>query len=256
MADFGFLRKPDVNDGVQLSYNMLHKPALLGILGAILGMGGYREKGKFPEYYERLIGLLVGIEPLAGFHENGNFSCMQITYTNTVGYANKGENLILHENTLLRPAYRCYLLLDPEANRDHNRLYERILLGESTFIPYLGKNEFQAWWNPAQVREYNWESFEPDSDFRMDSIFRRNSAIRAHKAPKQIDFSTLAVANSFSFAFFERLPIGFRDKPGFIQYEWAEFTYTDWVLKKDISLTNLFLLQRNDSMSNKIIQLF
>ena len=32
-ADFGFFKKPDYNDGVLLTYNMLHKPALLGILG-------------------------------------------------------------------------------------------------------------------------------------------------------------------------------------------------------------------------------
>ena len=27
-ADFGFFKKPDYNDGVLLTYNMLHKPAL------------------------------------------------------------------------------------------------------------------------------------------------------------------------------------------------------------------------------------
>ena len=44
-ADFGFFKKPDYNDGVLLTYNMLHKPALLGILGAIIGLRGYRKKG-------------------------------------------------------------------------------------------------------------------------------------------------------------------------------------------------------------------
>ena len=39
-ADFGFFKKPDYNDGVLLTYNMLHKPALLGILGAIIGLRG------------------------------------------------------------------------------------------------------------------------------------------------------------------------------------------------------------------------
>ena len=53
-ADFGFFKKPDYNDGVLLTYNMLHKPALLGILGAIIGLRGYRKKGEWPEYYQRL----------------------------------------------------------------------------------------------------------------------------------------------------------------------------------------------------------
>ena len=30
-ADFGFFKKPDYNDGVLLTYNMLHKRALLCI---------------------------------------------------------------------------------------------------------------------------------------------------------------------------------------------------------------------------------
>jgi len=69
-ADFGFFRKPDANVGINLSYNMLHKPALLGILGAIIGLEGYKELGKIPEYYEKLKDLQVGIEPLG--HEKGN----------------------------------------------------------------------------------------------------------------------------------------------------------------------------------------
>lgn len=44
-ADFGVFKKPDVNEGLQLTFNMLHRPALLGILGAIAGLEGYQKKG-------------------------------------------------------------------------------------------------------------------------------------------------------------------------------------------------------------------
>ncbi|MDD3772535.1 MAG: CRISPR-associated protein Cas5, partial [Weeksellaceae bacterium] len=44
-ADFGFFRKPDTNNTINLSYNIIHKPAILGILGAIIGLEGYTEKG-------------------------------------------------------------------------------------------------------------------------------------------------------------------------------------------------------------------
>lgn len=53
-AEMGFFKKPDINDGIYLTYNMLHKPALLGILGAIIGLKGYEKKGIMPEYYSRL----------------------------------------------------------------------------------------------------------------------------------------------------------------------------------------------------------
>jgi len=52
----------DRNDGLQLSYNMLHKPGLLGVLGAIVGLEGYKQKGELPMYYQQLKHLLVSIE--------------------------------------------------------------------------------------------------------------------------------------------------------------------------------------------------
>lgn len=48
-ADFGFFKKPDIND-IYLTYNMLHKPALLGILGAIVGLQGFQENSILPVY--------------------------------------------------------------------------------------------------------------------------------------------------------------------------------------------------------------
>ena len=37
-SDFGFFKKPDINDSIYLTYNMIHKPALLGLFGAIYGL--------------------------------------------------------------------------------------------------------------------------------------------------------------------------------------------------------------------------
>lgn len=133
-ADFGFFKKPDYNDGVLLTYNMLHKPALLGILGAIIGLRGYRKKGEWPEYYQRLAALPVGIEPLEGRHEKGNFQKTIVKYTNTVGYANQDGNLLVEESMLIRPAYRCYLLLSEE-HPDHRKLYEYIREGWPSIFP-------------------------------------------------------------------------------------------------------------------------
>ncbi len=113
-ADFACFKKPDVNEGIILTFNCLHKPALLGILGAIVGLKGYSRKGEFPEYYHVFKDLPVGIEPLEGFHEKGNFNKTIIKYTNTVGYANADGNLIVTEQTLIRPGYRCYVLVDDD----------------------------------------------------------------------------------------------------------------------------------------------
>lgn len=60
-ADFGFFKKPDYNDGVLLTYNMLHKPALLGILGGYYRFAGLSEKRR-----------MAGILPAVGCPPGGN----------------------------------------------------------------------------------------------------------------------------------------------------------------------------------------
>ena len=79
-------RKPDVNQFAYFTYNNIHKPALLGLFGAIIGLGGYTQlndenirnkKDKkplnngFPEFYEKLQHLKISIIPLV---PNGYFS--------------------------------------------------------------------------------------------------------------------------------------------------------------------------------------
>ena len=111
-ADFAFFRKPDTNATINLSYNIIHRPVVLGILGAIIGLEGYKGKGELPQYYKVLKDVRVGIEPLN--HEMGNYSKTNIKYSNTVGYANKGANYLTEELTLVNPEYRIYLLLDED----------------------------------------------------------------------------------------------------------------------------------------------
>ena len=62
-AEKGFMKKPDINEGIYLTYNMLHKPAILGILGAIIGLKGYEKNEVFPEYYRELKHIPVGVKP-------------------------------------------------------------------------------------------------------------------------------------------------------------------------------------------------
>lgn len=248
-ADFGFFKKPDVNEGLQLSYNMLHKPALLGILGAIAGLKGYQQKGQWPEYYRKLQSVRVGLEPLQ--HERGNFTKTTISYTNTVGYANADGNLIIHESTLRCPAYRVYILLN-EADPVQARLLSRIQSGEAEFVPYLGKNEFTAWWIPEEVREYEVEPFTTGKDFRLASLFVREYPVRSQRVKPRFSPAARGTINASSFAYFERLPIGFDEV--LRQYELAEFAFTDWVLRADAQIEDLYRVQSGEG--EKVIQLF
>lgn len=140
-AEMGFFKKPDINNGIYLTYNMLHKPALMGILGAIIGLEGYGENGKIPEYYVKLHHIPVGIEPVNS--SKGNFSKEIISYNNSTGFANisgdkAGANLIVTEQVILNPCYRCYLLLNLDDQLERE-LHDYLRDGYAEYIPYMGK---------------------------------------------------------------------------------------------------------------------
>lgn len=274
-AGFGVFKKPDVNEGLQLTFNMLHKPALLGILGAIAGLEGYQRRGIFPDYYTKLGGLRVGIQPLD--HDKGNFAKTVVKYTNTVGYANADGNLIVTEQTLRCPAYRCYLLLDLH-DEVQTLLHKRILAGEADYLPYFGKNECSAWWEADAVKTYEFEPFQADADFRVDSLFVRKGSVREEKADLDFDIDLGKMVNAATYIYFERLPIDFfvgdlpeaenadlfsdagaeprKAKPlKFVQYELAEFVFTDCTFRKGSKMPP-FLQIKSPSEQSKIIQLF
>jgi CRISPR-associated protein Cas5h len=256
-ADFGFFKKPDYNDGLLLSYNMLHKPALLGILGAVIGLAGYQKKGEFPEYYQKLKDLPIGIEPLDGYHDKGNFQKTSVKYTNTVGYANTDGNLLVEESMLIRPAYRCYVLLDLEIT-EQGKLYEYLRDGKAEFIPYLGKNEFQAWWcdenGENTFKEYAFEKFDYTADFQVNSVFVREDPIRDRRVVLKPSFRTRnEVQRVGSFTYFERLPFNFHEN--LFQYVLYEFAYSDWLFTKDSTIDGLFKIKDSNGKIT-LIQLF
>ncbi len=282
-ADFGFFKKPDVNDGLVMGYNMLHRPALLGLLGAIAGLHGYERRGVLPDYYEKLQSLRVSIAPLDGQHDRGNFSKTVLQYTNTVGYANQDGTLIVTEQTLIKPAYRIYLLLDLE-NVIHANLHDKIRAGEAAYLPYFGKNEHAAWWETEGengVLEYQFSNFDAAKEnFRISSLFLRKKPLRDQEAQIEVFFSEETLLLPDSFLYFERLPIGFeqfrqkttpkRERKAEqksldfsepepkgnweFQYQLADFAYTNWLLKPQSVLDDLFEIHQNGK--TEVIQLF
>jgi CRISPR-associated protein Cas5h len=151
---FAHFKKPDVNSHTYFTYSHIHKVALLGILGAILGLKGYesfsREKGilrgDFPEFYEKLKDFKVAIIPQKPY-----FTKKIVTFNNSVGYASKedGGNLIVREQWLENPAWEI-LVLENESE-EFRELKRRLLKKEFAFIPYLGKNDHFA--NISDVKE-------------------------------------------------------------------------------------------------------
>lgn len=245
-AEFGFFKKPDIND-IYLTYNMLHKPALLGILGAIIGLGGYKENGVFPEYYKKLKHIKVGIKPLN--EDKGNFTKEMVSYNNTTGFASSesGGNLIVKEQILIKPSYRCFLLLNLD-NEDECTLYNNIKLTKAEFLPYMGKNDFSAWW--SDFREYrNVSVFDFNSNYQISSLFLKTDAVSSYIS-KVMSMSILS--NETIWTYFEKLPIGFDQK--LKQYCYGDFVYSNATFKKDMNMSKNGFFYVIDKSS--IIQLF
>lgn len=265
-ADFGCMKKPDTNDPVYLTFNMLHKPALLGILGAIVGLEGFSapppmskkskgenlfsDQGQRPivaPYYEALKYLKIGIRPLR--HENGIFSKAILTYNNGVGYANIQSkvpgNLLITEQMLIDPAYRCFILFEKD-DEVHRNLFENLKNNDAEYLPYMGKNEFSIWWE--NWREYDFQKFEPERrSFEIQSVFIKEEPVKGGKARPPYK-----VASIPNFMYFENLPVGYDEV--LMQYEYAAFAYTNCQLTQEYPVAQLY--QLTDTKSNEVVQLF
>jgi CRISPR-associated protein Cas5h len=135
---------------VYFTYNNIHRVALLGLLGAVLGLKGYRSQdvfGKrqsvFPEFYEQLAGLKLAIRPES---ERGYFTKKVQYFNNSVGYASReaGGNLQVFEQWLEKPVWTIYLTQGTVAQVLWDKLAAYLIEQRCVYIPYLGKNDFPA----------------------------------------------------------------------------------------------------------------
>ena len=143
--------KDNVINTVYLTYGNIHRVALLGMFGAILGYGGYskqndmlKKKNKkmpdYPEFYEKLKDIKISI---VSNGKNGCFNKKLQTFNNSVGYASKeeGGNLIVKQFWLENPSWDIYILLDCEETK---KIADYIKNRKAVYLPYLGTNDHLA----------------------------------------------------------------------------------------------------------------
>lgn len=270
-ADFGFLKKPDTNNPMYFSFNMLHKPALLGILGAIIGEKGFYdvekleksvgkgrnatsayERGEKPDYYRKLEHLKIGIKPL--YDDKGVFIKDTLQYNNGTGFASEelGGNLIIKEQFIIEPSYRCFIYLE-KLDEVETKLFEYLKKGWAEYLPYLGKNDFTLWWD--NFSEYNIELFNTNDDksFKIDSVFVKEESLKDGKEriPRISIFGNL---DNTKFMYFENLPVKYDTV--LWQYHYESFAYTNCTLKANYIVNNLYEIRSIKSNEQYIIQLF
>jgi CRISPR-associated protein Cas5h len=267
-ADFGFFRKPDTNEGINLSYNVIHRPSILGILGAIVGLEGYQEFGKLPEYYNTFKDLRVSIEPV---EEQLYFQKTTLKYNNTTGFANKDgqlkiqTTLNIEESLLISPVYKIYVELDLDVEIE-KKLKENITKQQAEYLPYFGKNECLVSWDCADCEVIlDYQKFNFDSDFSISSFFcfkdNQTDSIQNSISKAVVSGRRARSSNNQPFVYFERLPTCLEAKP----VEWEEdkqlkygyndlnkFVYTNVIFDKN----NTWEIELQKLSNGKLIQLF
>ncbi len=216
-----FFKKPDVNTKVYFTYNNIHKIALLGLLGAIIGLKGYYKykntnKIAKPEFYSKLCSLKVSVVPNS---YRGYFTKKIQYFNNSTGYASveEGGNLQVLEQWLESPSWTIYIQKGGVSQDLWNKLCDYILNDKCVYIPYLGKNDHPAIITDARIME-----LEPVQENHVDSLF-----------PGSLDFVDDTQAYSGRpYIFTEYAPYQLEEKHNF--YLLKRFIYTNCLLKKEI----------------------
>jgi CRISPR-associated protein Cas5h len=247
---FGFFKKPDVNTYLYFTYGNIHKVALLGILGAILGYKGYNQmafkkkyqkqfkdsfdknKEEYPEFYEKLKNLKIAVEP-----NNVSLNKKVQVFNNSVGYASKekGGNLIVKEQWLENPSWNIYVVLEGEQGR---KIKEALINRDFVYIPYLGKNDHLADIKDVQLISDVEEINEPNS---VQSLFIKDNfqLVENYDSDELDEFDMIDNGITSIFKYEEKLPISLEETTN--KYELKSFVYTNSNLKKkgNVSVYNL-----------------
>lgn len=195
-----FFKKNDINS-IYFSYSNIHKVAIRGLLGAIIGLPGYNQTGgkNLPQFYTELEDIKVGIVPKRLFNKK------VITFTNTTGFANAGDNLIVKQQWLFDVEWDIYLLNN--GNKHYETIKNYILNNITEFIPYLGSNDHQADISNPEIIEC--ELLEEEEDY-IDSLFISENENNIPDYDDDID-------NSIYFK--EVMPMELLEKVGYIKKE-------------------------------------
>lgn len=141
-GNFAHFNQP-ISNRFRNTYSIIPKPQLLGLIGSIAGLEGYKNNTIYPDFYSRIGDLRVYIKS-----NNSSDKKFSVKYNSLNSFLNNrvdsgSTNVIINEQVLLEPDYEIGLLLDKN-NGLHSTIIENIRHNCSVFHIYLGKNEFFA----------------------------------------------------------------------------------------------------------------
>ncbi|MDR5587508.1 type I-B CRISPR-associated protein Cas5b [Clostridium aquiflavi] len=245
-----FFKKPDVNTYLYFTYGNIHKVALLGLFGSVLGYGGYNQmklkeelsekkkkdevKIKFPEFYEKLKDLKVSIAPS---NEKGFIPKKVQCFNNSVGYASKeqGGNLIVKEQWLENPSWDIYVLIE---NEESQKIADNLINHKAVYSPYLGKNDHYA--DISNVELLDTESILDGSNVnKINCLFTKESFKVV--LDEEDEYEDDIYEETFKYE--EKLPIVLNEDTN--MYELKSFLYTNMKVCSD-SKCSVYKIKNNN----------
>jgi len=216
-GETAFFKKPDVNTYFYFTYGNIHKIALLGLIGAAIGLEGYnfQDKQEFPQFYNELISLNISIIPR---NKRGYIPKKIQVFNNSVGYASQeqGGNLIIKEQWLERPVWDIYILVDE--NKNMGKIKYSFIKNSFVYMPYLGKNDHYANITDVELVELK----KVTNCENVNSLFIKDY-FTFKKEEKNI--SNLVFQHEDMWKYEERLPISLGSQEN--QYITVPFVFTN-----------------------------
>ena len=172
---YGFFKNHESNS-VYMSYQFIHKPSVLGILGCIVGLDGWRQmkqhEGKL-EYYEVFKDTKISIIPKSSY-----FNVFYETINNSTGFVNidaskkGGATANIKRQILQDPCYTIIIQKEGISKEYYDKLKEMLFKGESTYPICLGNNTYKA--NITNVEEIELENINDNDDLIVESLILEN----------------------------------------------------------------------------------
>ena len=223
-------KNPDINNkDYRFSYGHLHRVALLGLFGAILGLPGYSLIGKsrkekkdgaidLPGFYKELSHLKTAIVPLT---ENGQFAKKVHEFSDTTGFSNQatheGTTMVFKEQWLHQVAWTVYVLLDCDQSL---QLADYIINNKSVYPIYFGKNS-----HFASIRDAGFVLLEESDSNRSDSFIEAGSVkIKEASFREKFDFFNQEEEEEDVYQYTEQLPVALCQETLLYKQKWLLLT--------------------------------
>lgn len=198
------------------TYSHIHKVAILGILGAIIGIEKDTNLLGLPSFYKELDSFKIAIVP----HKKSFFSKNDRIVEST-GFCNDGSNYVAIYQTLINPAWDIYIMQNN--NDKYEEIKNKLLKNEAIYQPYLGRNHWFANIDNVEILEGN--VIDISDIEKIDSLFDISNV----ETEENDDFLVERIY------FKEFMPVGLHEV--LFQYIEKQLVFTnDIIINSDIDL--------------------